>query len=155
MIRRSIRIALTSMTLAAGASAGELVVRIENISEQSGHLLLSLSASAAQWDGDEAPERRRMAASGDSLEVSFGDVQPGRYAVQVMHDANDNGKMDSNLLGIPSEGYGFSNNPQVMRRAQFDEAAFDVGAEGDTITIRVREWQGECWATREKATEPA
>ena len=39
-----------------------------------------------------------------------------------MHDENDNNQLDTNFLGIPSEGYGFSNNPNVMRRAHFDEA---------------------------------
>ena len=61
----------------------------------------------------------------------------GNYAVQVMHDENDNNKLDTNFLGIPSEGYGFSNNPNVMRRAHFDEARFEVGADA-AITIRLR-----------------
>jgi uncharacterized protein (DUF2141 family) len=43
-----------------------------------------------------------------------------------------------NFLGIPTEGYGFSNNPNVMRKAHFEEALFDVGAEAASITIRLR-----------------
>ena len=54
-----------------------------------------------------------------------------------MHDENDNNKLDANFLGIPFEGYGFSNNPNVMRRATFDEARFQLKTDA-TITIRLR-----------------
>ena len=72
------------------------------------------------------------------MKLQFKDLPPGTYAVQVMHDENENNKLDTNFLGIPTEGYGFSNNPNVMRKAHFDEARFDVGADAATITIRLR-----------------
>ncbi len=37
-------------------------------------------------------------------------LPPGRYAVSAFHDANSNKKLDKNLLGMPTEKYGFSNN---------------------------------------------
>ena len=55
-----------------------------------------------------------------------------------MHDENDNGKLDTNFMGIPVEGYGFSNNPQVMRRAFFSEAKFDVTGAPTAIVVRLR-----------------
>src|ERR1051325_8420985 len=39
----------------------------------------------------------------------FEDIPPGTYAMAVIHDENMNGKLDTNVLGIPTEGYGFSN----------------------------------------------
>jgi uncharacterized protein (DUF2141 family) len=65
-------------------------------------------------------------------------LPPGQYAVQVMHDENDNGKFDTNFVGLPIEGYGFSNNPQVMRRANYDEARFDLGPDGGSVVVRLR-----------------
>lgn len=41
---------------------------------------------------------------------SIPDLKPGKYAVRYYHDENLNGKMDTNLIGKPTEGYGFSNN---------------------------------------------
>jgi uncharacterized protein (DUF2141 family) len=41
-------------------------------------------------------------------------------------------------MGMPVEGYGFSNNPQVMRRAHFDEAKFALGATAASIIVRLR-----------------
>jgi uncharacterized protein (DUF2141 family) len=40
----------------------------------------------------------------------FEDIPPGTYAIAVIHDENMNGKLETNLLGIPIEGYGFSND---------------------------------------------
>jgi uncharacterized protein (DUF2141 family) len=37
----------------------------------------------------------------------FSDIKPGKYAIAVIHDENCNGELDSNLFGIPTEGYGF------------------------------------------------
>ena len=42
--------------------------------------------------------------------ISITDLSPGRYAVRYYHDENQNGKMETNLVGKPTEGYGFSNN---------------------------------------------
>jgi len=42
--------------------------------------------------------------------VSFNNLTPGKYAVRYYHDENMNGNMETNLVGKPTEGYGFSNN---------------------------------------------
>lgn len=62
------------------------------------------------------------------------DAVPGTYAVAVHHDANSNGRMDSNFLGMPKEGYGVSNDVRPKFRApRFSEAAVHVGR--DTTLI--------------------
>jgi uncharacterized protein (DUF2141 family) len=58
--------------------------------------------------------------------VFFG-IPQGTYAVMVFHDENGNGKLDKNMVGIPKEGYGASNNPaKRMRAPTFDEARFSL-----------------------------
>ena len=46
----------------------------------------------------------------------FEDIPPGTYALAVIHDENMNGKLDTNWLGIPTEGYGFSNDAKGSAR---------------------------------------
>jgi uncharacterized protein (DUF2141 family) len=41
---------------------------------------------------------------------TFANLSPGKYAVRYYHDENQNRKMETNILGKPTEGYGFSNN---------------------------------------------
>ena len=43
----------------------------------------------------------------------FEDIPPGTYALAVIHDENMNGKLDTNFLGVPKEGYGFSNGQRA------------------------------------------
>jgi uncharacterized protein (DUF2141 family) len=66
----------------------------------------------------------KIETSGNTAHCIFS-VPKGEYAVAVFHDENGNGMMDKNLIGVPKEGYGFSNNPgRKMRPATFDEARF-------------------------------
>lgn len=55
----------------------------------------------------------------------FEAIPPGKYALAVIHDENMNGKLDSNLLGMPTEGYGFSNDAKgVLGPPSFTAASF-------------------------------
>jgi len=134
-------IALSSILIAAipAASAADLRVKVIGIQAPTGTISLMVVDSDAAWNGKGKPVTGRHAkVSGDTLDVAFADLAPGKYAIRLMHDENDNGKLDTNLVGMPTEGYGFSNNPRVMRAAHFDEAVFEVPADGAAITIVMR-----------------
>jgi len=130
----------SAMLVSQGLFAQGLTVTIDRIDKAQGHILVLVADSDAGWDGQapRAAVRKIAVESTNPLPITFTDLTPGRYAVQVLHDANDNGKLDTNIVGMPTEGYGFSNNPNVMRRANFDEAAFELTAEGTTITVSLR-----------------
>lgn len=65
-------------------------------------------------------------------------LQPGRYAVAVIHDENGNGKLDTNAFGMPTEGFGFSNNPRItFGPPSFATSSLLVGqAEGTGIRMK-------------------
>ncbi|WP_163718569.1 DUF2141 domain-containing protein [Mangrovibacterium lignilyticum] len=46
----------------------------------------------------------------DSIEFTIDDLPKGKYAMIIFHDKNSNKDLDRSFLGIPKEGYGFSNN---------------------------------------------
>jgi uncharacterized protein (DUF2141 family) len=63
-----------------------------------------------------------------SQSTVFTQLPPGRYAAIVIHDENDNGRLDTNVWGVPTEGYGFSNDALGFLSApSFDAAAVTVG----------------------------
>jgi uncharacterized protein (DUF2141 family) len=67
----------------------------------------------------------------------FEDIPPGTYAIAVVHDENMNGKLDANRLGIPSEGYGFSNGARALLSApSFSAASFRH--DGGTLNLSIR-----------------
>lgn len=66
----------------------------------------------------------------------FEDIPPGTYALAVVHDENMNGKLDTNLLGIPKEGYGFSNDAKALLGAPtFSAASFLYDGQNLDLTI--------------------
>lgn len=129
---------LAAAALAAPVQAADLEVSIREARSQDGQFQVAL-VDAAGYAGGAAPiAARLLAPAGDVTHVRFDGVPAGRYALMVIHDENGNGTLDTNLVGMPVEGYGFSNNPRVMRKPTFDEAAFDVGADALALDVAIR-----------------
>jgi uncharacterized protein (DUF2141 family) len=61
-----------------------------------------------------------------------------RWAVSAHHDENGNDKLDKNAFGIPTEPYGFSNNPKRgFGPPKFDEVSFSVDGDESKTTKRI------------------
>ncbi|MFQ5624920.1 MAG: DUF2141 domain-containing protein, partial [Paracoccaceae bacterium] len=68
----------------------------------------------------------------------FSDLKPGTYAIAVYHDENENRELDRGFLGIPLEGFGFSNDSFIGFGApDFADAAVTVPGKGTRITIHM------------------
>jgi uncharacterized protein (DUF2141 family) len=66
----------------------------------------------------------------------FLDIPPGTYALAVIHDENTNGKFDTNWMGVPTEGYGFSNDAKALLGApSFSAASFQYDGQNLELTI--------------------
>lgn len=117
-----------------------LEVKIENARNNKGYLLASLYNSRTGYPDDPTVAFRleRIKAGSDDNQFSFKDIPPGTYALAILHDENNNGELDTNILGIPGEGYGSSNNVQKMFRApNFEESKFQVGDKDQQLTIQL------------------
>ena len=118
---------VASLVVAGPVAAGDLTVTLHGIRAQTGLIKVAVVDSQAGWNGEAAPVQADGApAQGEEATFSFKDLKPGQYAVMITHDENGNGKLDTNVIGMPLEGYGFSNNPQVMRKPTWDEARFPI-----------------------------
>ncbi|MEO1392534.1 MAG: DUF2141 domain-containing protein [Cyanobacteria bacterium J06634_5] len=72
------------------------------------------------------------------LIVTFADIEPGTYAVSVMHDENTDGTLNTGIFGIPTEGFGFSQNPEIGTSApEFSEAAIVVVGRETTTQVKL------------------
>ena len=127
-----------ALLLARAATAADLTVTITNINGPGGEVRWALFDSAEDYKTEANPVlSARSRVDGDRLRFTVHDLPDGRYAIKLYHDANANGKLDSNRLGIPTEGYGFSNNAGRFGPPPFEKAA--VVLEDDLqIAIRVR-----------------
>ena len=104
-------------------SAAILDVEVQGITK-GGILNLEISSSKETFESDGGDTgvaaRIQERVSKGSYQRSF-DIPPGTYAVKLHIDENENGKLDTNFLGIPKEQYGISNNILFLnfKRASF------------------------------------
>lgn len=83
--------------------------------------------------------RVRVKASAPVTRVCFNLPRPDAYAVAVYHDANANRDFDRNRLGMPTEGFGFSNDaPTKFGVPSFDAARVAVKAGETLLRVRMR-----------------
>ena len=62
-----------------------------------------------------------------SSRISFDSISPGKYAIQFFHDENENQKMDFNLIGIPKEKFGSSNDVKpILGPPKFEKMLFEI-----------------------------
>ena len=62
-----------------------------------------------------------------SSKISFDSIFPGKYAIQFFHDENENQKMDFNLIGIPKEKFGSSNDVKpILGPPKFKKMLFEI-----------------------------
>ncbi|MEM6558537.1 MAG: DUF2141 domain-containing protein [Myxococcota bacterium] len=133
-----------SMMAAAPAVAAEeaatvvLEVKVENTDGQVG---CNLFRSADGFPSDRKKAVQSVASKklqADPVLCTFKNVAPGTYAAAVMHDEDGDGELDSNLFGVPTEGYGATNN-KLPRLAspKFDASSFKVAA-GETKRLVIK-----------------
>lgn len=129
---------LFSSLLSLNATAHELVLHVDQIAKTKGVMMIALYNSADSYKSDKNVFKgQKVAVTKDTLAVNFGDIPAGDYAIKLYQDENENGVIDKNTIGIPTEGYGFSNNGGAMGQPGFDEAKFSM-TEKTTIAIRLR-----------------
>ncbi|MGM1057358.1 MAG: DUF2141 domain-containing protein [Bacteroidota bacterium] len=112
----------------AQAECPAINVKIQNIGNNTGVIACAIFDSSKGF-----PKKFLKFASkvmitqikGKDASFEFSDIRPGKYAIVVIHDENYNGELDTNWLGIPKEGYGFSSGAEISLSApSFSDAEF-------------------------------
>lgn len=130
-----------ALVLAAGpASAARIIVTIDGLKNAQGNVFVGLYASPAKFlQGNQTDAQRRVKASTGAITVTFDNLPPGTYAVGAFHDENANDHLDTNVLGLPTEGYALSNGVRaVMAKPTFQQAAFSVGEGDKPVALHIR-----------------
>jgi len=121
-------------------SSPEDSVEIEFISPYPNEGQLSVAIFAADaakaFPSDAVRAHQSFVLQHNTLQLA--ELPHGKYAVSVFQDLNNNGKLDTNFLGIPTEPYGYSQNPRPrFRAATFEEAAFEYSGKATKIVINL------------------
>src|SRR6202790_2032764 len=116
-------------------------VEINGLRSDKGQMLCALfsSAEAFPTKADKAVARLTAKIAERQAVCDFTGVAPGTYAVSVVHDENSNGKLDRNLIGIPREGVGASNDAKGhMGPPKFSAASFQFAGGRLDLKIHVK-----------------
>lgn len=131
---------LVILFLIITAQAADIIITVKNIKSNDGVL------NVGMWDSKETftNEKKvlfgtRVPANIPTKKVTISDLKPGKYAISVFHDKNKNQKLDRNLLGIPQEPYGFSNDARgAFGPPKFEQAQIEVGDTDQNIEITIK-----------------
>ena len=123
----------------AYAQTGTVIVEISDINDSKGLMSIGLYSNENGFpDKGKEYKGKDVEVTGQTLVYTFKDVPVGTYAIAIIHDTNSNGKLDKNFLGIPKEGYAFSNNVFGILGLppSFKDASFKLTG-NETIKIKM------------------
>ncbi|CAB5503165.1 hypothetical protein [uncultured Gammaproteobacteria bacterium] len=132
---------ILSLSLISSLSyATNIEVNISNIKPITGKLFVTLDTKDTYDKEDKSNSVfsaiKKISKSGHKITID--DVSSDTYAFSVFHDVDNNNKLSTNFLSVPSEGYGFSNNVVGnFGKPTFKEASFIVNGEQETINLNV------------------
>ncbi len=144
------RLCLWSLIIASGSlivstaraeAASTLTAEVGGLRNRNGQLCFSVFSSSQGFptNGDNAVQTKCVKVTDSPMKVAFKQLSPGRYAIAVLHDENNDRQANRNFLGLPTGGFGFSRNPTVVASPpKFAEAAVSVTGQNTTTQIQLR-----------------
>ena len=132
--------ALLALAGPRAGQAGELLIEIDELRNGEGTVLSAVCDKASFLTPVCPYYGRTLVQDGGKASMLFRDVAPGYYAIQVIHDEDADDEFDMVLGTVPTEGYGFSNNPEaLMGPPDFDEAAVQVADGNLSVPVTLRD----------------
>jgi len=122
-----------------------LQLSITNIKEGTGQVLVSIYENESQFPYNPGKVYKidKSGVENGNITYSIKNFQLAcKYAIILLDDENMNEDMDYNILGIPKEGYGFSNNakPKFLTPPTFEDCSFTLDKSEGLINIKMKYW---------------
>ena len=119
----------------------EIVINISGLRSDKGKCLLYLFNAKKGFPND--VKKAINSAMGNIFNgkstIVLKDIPEGEYAIGVIHDENDNGKMDTNFIGMPKEGVGVSNNAKGhFGSPSYQDSKFQLNRKSLIMTITIK-----------------
>lgn len=119
----------------------DFTLTVTNVKNEQGvvRVLLFKSEDGFPSDVNKAFQNASVPIKGDKATIVFKDIPEGTYAISVFHDSQNTGKLRTNALGIPRDGYGFSNNASgTFGPPKYQDAAFKITTSQNELTIKLK-----------------
>jgi uncharacterized protein (DUF2141 family) len=134
----AIIVALLALTLSAARPVNppaSLQIDILDVQKGKGKIIVELYKDKSDWL--KTPFRKTTLPTDQSTKTASFDLPPGKYALSIYQDTNENGKLDMNFLGIPKEPVGFGNNYRPFGKPKFESALVEQHATSKLEAIKL------------------
>ena len=113
-------------------------LEVSGLNNTNGQLAIAIFDNADSFENENNTYKdSTIVVTNNEMTILIEDVDPGTYAISIFHDENENEELDVNWLGIPIEGFGFSNNPSISFSApQYNDCSFIV-EENQTLGVPI------------------
>ena len=133
-IRRTV-LTLGVMMYCSTALSADLSIRLLGLEQIKGEVFVVVYDTAQGMKNHQAFKADIRTVTEKNMLINFRDVPEGEYAVMVYQDLDGNKKLNRNLIGIPNEPYGFSNNPSLMGPPSFEQLRFQHTERANELSI--------------------
>ena len=117
----------------------QFLLEVSGFENTHGNLAISISKTSTQFDSETLSYRDSVLdVTSANMSITINNISAGTYAVSVFHDENKNSTLDvGGVFGIPQEGFGFSNNPNIgFSKPAFNDCKFDI-EDGQTLAVPI------------------
>lgn len=134
MILRWVLLVMLTMGSFGVRAQHRVEVVVTNVKDTTGMIHVALFSNQNSFLKKPMAGKSVKAVAGQVV-VVFERVPAGEYAASMIHDANKNGKLDTNFFGVPKEGFGFSNDAMgTLGPPSFEKAKFTIRA---PVSLRI------------------
>jgi uncharacterized protein (DUF2141 family) len=131
-------VTIVCLVFVASSVMAQLEITVKNIKNDKGNVRVGLFKDKETFL-KKAAYGKVVKAQKNELTVVFDNLPPGKYGVSVIHDENENGELDSNMIGMPKEGFGFANDAMgTFGPPGFEKASITVETQKVSATITVK-----------------
>jgi uncharacterized protein (DUF2141 family) len=124
----------STLLLTTPTQASELEFHIQGVRNDEGKIYVQLFKGEENYKQDSPAGETVIKAKAGANKVIFTNIEAGEYAVRFFHDENTSGTLDTNLLGMPIEGYGFSNDAKPdFGPVSFNNMKFMVSGDVESL----------------------
>jgi uncharacterized protein (DUF2141 family) len=120
-------------------AVGKLIIEFSGFDNNYGTVRVALVNDPTKFLGDSPLKAATVEIKETKAIVKFNDLPFGEYAVSAYHDEDNDEELGTGMFGIPTEGYGFSNNARgSFGPAEYEDAKFSIDEPTKTISIIIK-----------------
>lgn len=118
---------------------GKFIIQVEALRNSDGVVTVALYEEDGHLSEHDVRAEFQGSISHQKSTIITDEIPFGEYSMVVIHDENNNGRMDFNLVKMPKEGLGFSRNPKIgLSKPSFEETKVILNSDEKKLTIRLK-----------------